>query len=71
MFRPNPKLEALATRHQKDLDALGRELAMNFDVPARDLIEYYCSRMGLTRKQYETLRSYIIERDQAATEASV
>lgn len=61
----NPKMEALLKKHATALESLGRELAMNFSWPARDIISLACSEMGITEKQWRALKSYQIEQEQA------
>ena len=58
------KYEALLTKHASVLAKTGRELAMNFDVPARVTIAMACAEMGISRKQWDALQSYRIAKEQ-------
>ena len=58
------KAELLLRKYAPELKALSRELAMNFDVPSRDLIQMACYEMRISQKQWEQLKSYEIARDE-------
>lgn len=62
----NTKLKALLTKHAAIIAATGRELAMNFDIPARDIIGMACADMGISREQWDALQSYRIAKEQSA-----
>lgn len=59
------KMEALLKKHAGTIEKTSRDLAMNFDIPARDIIAMACSHMGITPKQWDELTSYQIEKEQA------
>jgi hypothetical protein len=61
----NPKFDAMLKKHKAVLDHTSRELATNFNMPARDIIASACQDMGITRKMYDALISYQIDREQA------
>ena len=65
-MKANSKIEALLKKHADVIQRTGRELAMNFDVPARDTIAMACSEMGISRKQWDTMKSYQIEKEQGS-----
>lgn len=67
MKRTDPnRIAKLALKHEADLTKLGRELAMNFDIPARDIIEMGCCEMGITRREFYAIQSYLCEQDDIA-----
>lgn len=61
----NPKFEALLKRHAATIAQTRRELAMNFDVPARDTIRWACADMGISEKTWREMESYSIAKEQA------
>ena len=65
-MKRNPKLEKLLTKYAAVIDATGKELAMNFAMPADFIIGMACDEMGITRKTWDELASYRIEKEQAA-----
>ena len=57
-MRKNAKFDKLLLKHAVILSETGRRLAMNFDIPARDIIGMACAEMGISRKQWDALQSY-------------
>ena len=60
----NTKLDKLLAKHAATIAATGRDLAMNFDIPARDIIGMACAEMWISRRQWDALASYRIEMEQ-------
>lgn len=42
-----------------------RELAINFDIPARDIIGMACAQLGISERDWRTLESRRIAREEA------
>jgi hypothetical protein len=63
-------LESLLKKHAVILARTGRELAMNFDIPSRDIIQMACFEMGISEKQYRSIQSYRIAKEEAAAETA-
>lgn len=59
------KLEALLSKHAVVIAKTRRELAMNFNIPARDIIGMACSEMRISEKQWREMESYSIAKEQA------
>ena len=57
-MRKNAKFDKLLLKHAVILSETGRRLAMNIDIPARDIIGMACAEMGISRKQWDALQSY-------------
>lgn len=52
-------------RNAAILSRTRRELAINFDIPARDIIGMACSQMGINESQWRTDESRRIAREEA------
>lgn len=52
------RIEAFLEKHATVLAKTRRELAMNFDIPSRDIIQMACAEMGISEKQWRELASY-------------
>ena len=61
-MQTNPKFEALLEKHAATLAQTGLELAMKFDMPAREIIQMACAEMGISRKMYDALKIYRTEK---------
>jgi hypothetical protein len=53
-----PKLEALSKTHSALIAKTRSELAMNFEIPARDTIQMACAEMRISEKQWRKLCDY-------------
>lgn len=62
----NAKFETLLKKHAAVIANTRRELAMNFDVPARDIIRWACADMGISEKVWREMESYSIAKEQVA-----
>jgi len=62
----NPKFEKLLTKYAREWAQCGRDLAMNFDVPARDTIAMCAREMGISIKMWNEIASYVIAKEQTA-----
>ena len=60
----NKRFERLIAEHADVLTRASRDLAMNFDVPAGDIIGLACAEMGIGRNQWDALQSYRIAKEQ-------
>lgn len=60
------KIESLLKTHAAILVRTRRELAMNFEVPARDIIGMACSEMGISESMWRAMESYRIAQEEAA-----
>lgn len=60
----NPKLEALLGKHAAVIARTRRDLAMNFDIPARSIIQMACADMGISEKVWREMESYSIAKEQ-------
>ena len=63
-MQTNHKLAKILTTRRDVLDRTGRELAMNFDIPARDIIAMACGELGITRKQWDQLKAMQLEAEE-------
>ena len=59
------KLESLLRKHAATIARTGRELAMNFDIPARDIIQMACSEMGISEKKWRELADYRASKEES------
>jgi len=53
----NKKLTKIVQKESATLRKIGRELAMNFDIPSRDIILMGCAELGITEKEWRTIQS--------------
>lgn len=63
-FTPNPKFDKLLAKHAAVIARASRELAMNFNIPARDIISGACAEMRISEKVWRELQSYQIRKEQ-------
>lgn len=61
----NQKLDKLLKTHAAIIAKTRRELAMNFVVPARDIIGMACAEMGISEKTWRAMESYSIAKEEA------
>jgi hypothetical protein len=54
----NKKFETLLKKHAAVIERTRRELAMNFDIPARSIIQWACADMGISEKTWREMESY-------------
>ena len=66
----NAKFETLLKKNAALLAKTSRELAMNFDVPARCTVGIACAEMGISEKTWQSLMSYQIAKEEAAAGAA-
>jgi hypothetical protein len=52
------KLEKIMRNESATIDKFGRELAMNFDIPARDIISMACCELRISRKEWDAIQSF-------------
>lgn len=62
----NPKFESLLKKHAAVITRTHRELAMNFDIPARSIIQMACADMGISESTWRAMESYSIAKEQSA-----
>ena len=56
----------LTAKQVERLKQLGRELAINFDVPARDQMQWAAADLGVSMKRLESMRSELFRMEEAA-----
>lgn len=56
--------EVLLQKHAATITKTRRELAMNFDIPARDIIGMACAEMGISESTWRAMESYSIAKGQ-------
>ena len=62
----NKKLTKIVQKESATLRKIGRELAMNFDIPARDIILMGCAELGITEKEWHIIQSALCSAQVAA-----
>jgi hypothetical protein len=60
---PEKRITKLIENNRDEIQRYNRMLAMNFDIPARDIISMACSSIGISRDEWDAIQSYRIEHE--------